>query len=94
MKYEFTLDGKWNVEVKQGYETGDFDYLQQGITFEIQEDNLILVNSDPENEFDYIYCKYNIEGDILTIRFTDKFNSFKMIFKRLTQHDTERGKRE
>lgn len=29
MKYEFILDGTWNVEVKQGYDTGDFNYLEK-----------------------------------------------------------------
>ena len=84
MKYEFTLDGTWNVEVKQGYDTGDFNYLQQRGTYKIQDDNLILINPNPENESDYIYCKCSIEGDILAIWFTDKLGKVKMIFKRLS----------
>ena len=27
MKYEFTYDGIWNVEAKQGYNSGNFNYL-------------------------------------------------------------------
>ena len=88
MKYEFTYDGKWNVEAKQGYNIGDFNYLQQGGTYKIEGDNLILVNSNPENEFDYIYCKYNIEGDILTMLFNDKFNTVKMVLKRVKRSNT------
>jgi len=53
MKYEFTYDGIWNIRIKQGYDSGDFNYLQQGGNLEIQEDNLILVNPDTENELDY-----------------------------------------
>ncbi|MCK4445602.1 MAG: hypothetical protein KAW56_00810 [Candidatus Marinimicrobia bacterium] len=83
MKYEFTYDGKWDVEVKQGYEAGDFIYIQYGVTFKIQNDNLIMVNPDPESESDYIYCKYSIEGELLTIWFTDILGKVKMVFKRL-----------
>jgi len=41
MKYEFTYDGIWNVYAKQGYDSGDFNYLQQGGTYKIKGDNLI-----------------------------------------------------
>ena len=83
MKYEFTYDGIWNVEAKQGYNIGDFNYLQQGGTYKIEGDNLILIHPDPESESDYIYCKYSIEGDVLTIWFTDVLGKVKMVFKRL-----------
>lgn len=73
MKYEFTYDGIWNVEAKQGYNIGDFNYLQQGDTYQIEGDNLILIHPEPENDLDYNYYKFKIEGDILTIWFNDEF---------------------
>ena len=88
MKYEFTYDGIWNVEAKQGYNIGDFNYLQQGGTYKIEYDNLILISPDPESESDYIYCKYSIEGDILDIWFTDKLGKVKMVFKRVKRSNT------
>ena len=88
MKYEFTYDGIWNVEAKQRYNTGDFNYLQQGGTYKIEGDNLILIHPDPENDLDYNYYKFKIEGDILTIWLNDKFGRVKMIFKRVRRNDT------
>ena len=62
MKYGFTYDGIWNVEAKQGYNIGDFNYLQQGGTYKIEGDNLILISPGPELDkelakelFNYIY---------------------------------------
>ena len=46
MKYEFTYDGIWNVEAKQGYNIGDFNYLQQGGTYKIEGDIFTIWHND------------------------------------------------